>query len=104
MQKIAMRIRRDSVEDFLRFAPETWEISYVTTNGEMVIAIGENRVTFAGDGVLEIARMTWANTVECERVYDARSNWGRQYRSHEFVAMCLADFERQMSKRAKKYA
>lgn len=74
--KIAMRIRRDSVEDFLRFAPDTWEISYVTTNGEIVIAVGENRVTFAGDGVLEIARMTWADTVEYERVYDARSNWG----------------------------
>ena len=40
MQKIAMRIRRDSVEDFLRFAPETWEISYVTTKGEIVIAVG----------------------------------------------------------------
>lgn len=104
MQKIAMRIRRDSVEDFLRFAPDTWEISYATTNGEIVIGVGENRVTFAGDGVLEIARMTWADTVEYERVYDARSNWGRQYRSQEFVGMCLADFDRQLSRRAKKYA
>lgn len=104
MQKIAMRIRRDSVEDFLRFAPDTWEISYATTNGEIVIGVGENRVTFAGDGVLEITHMTWADTVEYERVYDARSNWGRQYRAHEFVSMCLADFERQMSRRAKKYA
>lgn len=104
MQKIAMRIRRDSVEDFLRFAPDTWEISYVTTNGEIVIAIGENRVTFSGDGVLEIAHMTWTDTIDYERVYDARSNWGRQYRAHEFVSMCLADFDRQLSRRSKKYA
>lgn len=48
--------------------------------------------------------MTWADTIDYERVYDARSNWGRQYRAHEFVSMCLADFDRQLSRRAKKYA
>mgnify|MGYP005803107565 CR=1 FL=1 len=104
MQKISMRIRKDSVEDFLRFAPETWEISYVTTNGEIVIGVGENRVTFAGDGVLEIARMTWADTVGYGRVDEGGANWGGQYRADGFVGMCLADFDRQLSRGVKKYA